>query len=248
MPYDIFWQIHSDLPREGPGDNESTSGAYGMMTGLPAKPRLLDIACGPGMQTLELLRISDGTVVAIDTHQPFLEELQRRADAAGVLARVEARQESMFALPLEDSAFDVIWCEGAMYMMGVERALKEWARLLKPAGYIAATEPCWLRDDVPGLIRDTWTAAYPGMTDVAGVSETIGKSGFREVGHFTIPDAAWWDDYYTPLEDRLRMLRSRYRGNAEALAHILEAQKEIDDHRRYSSYYGYVFFVMQKTA
>jgi SAM-dependent methyltransferase len=246
MPYDIFWQIHSDLPREGPGDNESTRRAFSMMSGLPQRPRVLDIACGPGMQTLELLRISDATVVAIDTHLPFLEELQRRALAAGVLNRVEARKESMFALPFEERAFDVIWCEGAMYIMGVEDALKAWSAFLKPRGFIAATEPCWLRDDVPGIVRDTWSEAYPGMNDIAGVSETIAKCGFREVGHFTIPDSAWWDDYYTPMEDRLTMLRSKYRGNAEALAGILEAQKEIDDHRRYSAYYGYVFFVVQK--
>jgi ubiquinone/menaquinone biosynthesis C-methylase UbiE len=50
----IFFEIHKDLPREGPGDNESTRKAFSMLVDLPAEPDILDIACGPGMQTIEL--------------------------------------------------------------------------------------------------------------------------------------------------------------------------------------------------
>jgi len=35
----------------------------------------VDIGCGPGMQTLELARISGGRIVAVDNHQPFLDVL-----------------------------------------------------------------------------------------------------------------------------------------------------------------------------
>ena len=34
---DAFWAIHSDLPREGPGDNASTARALSAMTDLPPK-------------------------------------------------------------------------------------------------------------------------------------------------------------------------------------------------------------------
>ena len=33
------------------------------------------------------------------------------------------------------SSFDVIWCEGAIYNMGVEAALKDWRRLLVRGGH-----------------------------------------------------------------------------------------------------------------
>jgi hypothetical protein len=55
MTENIFWEIHSELPREGPGDNASTGKAFAMLAELPQAPRVLDVACGPGMQTLELV-------------------------------------------------------------------------------------------------------------------------------------------------------------------------------------------------
>ena len=40
---EIFWAVHNDLPREGPGDDDSTLRAFSMMKGLPDSPRVLDI-------------------------------------------------------------------------------------------------------------------------------------------------------------------------------------------------------------
>jgi hypothetical protein len=37
-----FFEVHKDLPREGPGDNESTKKAYLMLRNLPEKSRILD--------------------------------------------------------------------------------------------------------------------------------------------------------------------------------------------------------------
>ena len=70
---DIFWEIHSDLPREGPGDSTSTARAYAAASDLPPQPKILDIGCGPGMQTLDLAKLSGGEIIAIDFHQPFLD-------------------------------------------------------------------------------------------------------------------------------------------------------------------------------
>ena len=51
----FFFEIHQGLPREGPGDFDSTRRALALLGGLPERPRILDIGCGPGMQTnLEL--------------------------------------------------------------------------------------------------------------------------------------------------------------------------------------------------
>ena len=63
---DCFMALYGTLPRAGPGDDASTAKAYGMCDGLPAKPRILDIGCGPGAQTLALARLSEGTILALD--------------------------------------------------------------------------------------------------------------------------------------------------------------------------------------
>lgn len=242
----LFWQIHSGLPREGPGDNESTARAFALARGLPTRPRVLDIACGPGMQTIALAGLGAGTVVALDTHQPFLEELVGRAAAAGHGDRISVVRASMHALPFAEQAFDLVWCEGALYMMGFRAGLAAWRKLPAPGGCIAVTEPCWLEKDVPEPVRRGW-ADYPGMADIEDRQADIAGCGLREIGHFVLPDCAWWDDYYTPLEQRLAVLRERHRDDADALAELAEARHEIDLRRRFARFYGYVFFVMRRT-
>ena len=104
----IFWELHSGLPREGPGDNESTRKAYLMLEELPENPRIIDIGCGPGMQTIELARLSDGRIDALDNHQPFLDDLKRRAEEEGVSEKIDVVNGNMFALSYEDKSFDLI--------------------------------------------------------------------------------------------------------------------------------------------
>lgn len=243
----IFWEIHSGLPREGPGDNESTRRAYFMASGLPASPRILDVGCGPGMQTIELARISGGTVVALDTHRPFLDELDRRAAATGFEARIRTVCASMFKMPFEAGEFDLLWSEGALYFMGFERGITEWRRFLAPDGYLCVTEPCWLKADPPDVLRAHW-AEYPGMTSVEETGARIARAGYEEIGHFTIPLSAWWDDYYGPKRKRLAVLREKYRDDAGALAEVGESETEIAVHAKYADlgYYGYVFFTMRR--
>jgi ubiquinone/menaquinone biosynthesis C-methylase UbiE len=245
MPDEIFWEIHSDLPREGPGDNESTRRSFLMMSELPENARILDVACGPGMQTLELARISLATITAVDTHQPFLDELARRAHKHGFTDRIEIINASMFSMPFAENSFDAIWCEGAMYIMGVNKALSDWKRFLKTHSYIAFTEPCFLKDKVPEPARQLWMNDYPAMTDVDGTLSVIKQAGYKLVDFYTIPQSAWWDDYYMPMESRLKVLREKYRDQPTALESIEYNQREIDFQRKYFEYYGYVFFVIQ---
>ena len=60
-----------------------------MLKDLPKKPRILDISCGPGMQTIELAKISDGTIIALDNHQQFLDELNKKAEKEVVKNRIK---------------------------------------------------------------------------------------------------------------------------------------------------------------
>jgi hypothetical protein len=72
----------------------------------------------------------------------------------------------------------------------------------------------------------------------------MANSGFRPVGNFVLPDSAWWDDYYDPMEQRMRMLSDQYR-SVHAIAQIDQAQRELEVRRKHPDCYGYVFFVMQ---
>lgn len=243
----VFFDIQSNLPRQGPGDDDSTLRALSLCRDLPRRPAVLDVGCGPGMQTLTLAKKLNTTVVAADLHEQYLNELRIRAAAAGLEDRVEVRREDMRSLPFKSGAFDLVWAEGSAYNMGFESALTAWRPLLKPSGYVALSELVWLQPDAPLEVRSFFEREYPPMTDVATNLETIRRCGYDTVGHFTLPNDAWWKYYYTPLEARLAKLAAKYAADPVALEVIATSEAEIDMRRRHPQIYGYEFFVAQRT-
>ena len=237
-----FFAIHSDLPREGPGNRASTLRALAIAQPLPVRPRVLDIACGPGAQTLDLAAaLPDASIVAVDFHAPYLEQLRRRADEAGCADRIETAQGDMRALNFEPGAFDLIWCEGAAYIMGVPAALMAWRPLLREGGRIALTEAVWLRDDPPDEVRANW-AEYPAMGAVPAVRARFEAAGYALLGDFVLPPEAWWE-YYRPIEARLAMLAGRLDEDPVAAGIMAEGHAEVDCYRRRPDYFGYAFFI-----
>ena len=242
---DAFWAIHSDLPREGPGDDASTARALGLMTDLPPAPAILDIACGPGMQTLELARRSGGHVTAIDLHASFLAQAGSRARAAGLADRISLVQASMMRLPFVDGAFDALWCEGAIYIMGFAKGLQAWKRLLKPGGYVAATEPVLFQPPEETPPEVLAGLEYPALATTEVILARAERAGYRLEGHFRLPDAAWWEGYYGPIAAKLPALRAAHGADRAYARRIAEAEDEIDLYRRYSHTFGYLFVVLR---
>lgn len=243
----IFFEIHKDIPREGPGDNNSTKRAYKTLKKLPSNPRILDIGCGPGMQTVELAKHINGKIYALDLNNPFLEKLSKYIVQEKLEDTIETVNGSMFSLEkhFKKGSFDLIWSEGAISIMGFENALNTWKPFLKDEGYIVVSELAWLKDNQPEEVKDYWHEEYPMMNTVQWNIETIEKSGYEVIDHFVIPNSSWYDNYYNPIEERLVMLRDKYSNNKDAVKEINEAQKEIDIFKKYSEYYGYVFFIMK---
>ena len=243
----LFFEIHSGNPREGPGNFTATRRAYSLLQNLPEKPLILDIGCGPGMQTLDLARISPGTIYAIDNHDPYVERLAARVVAEGLQDRVFPQNADMDLRQFDHHRFDIIWAEGSIYIIGFEKGLTRWRRSLKPGGYLAVTEISWLKPHPPPQLREFWREAYPAMGDQATNLAKIDRCGYRPVDSFVLPADAWWEHYYTPIEKKLAALRVKYQHDAPALAVIAAEQQEIDLFRKYYEYYGYVFYIMHNS-
>jgi ubiquinone/menaquinone biosynthesis C-methylase UbiE len=239
-----FFEIHSGLPREGPGDNISTRRAYKMLN-LPENPRLLDIGCGPGMQTIELAKISNAEITAVDFYQPFLDELAKKVQTEGLGKRIKTVQGDMCSLGFEPKSFDLIWCEGAIFIIGFEKGLREWRKFLVDKGCIAVTEMCWIDPNPPKEVKDYLTKVYPPIKTLKENLQIIKDAGYQIVGYFVLPDSSWWENYYLPISAKLPKLKKKYQGNAEALGTIAAEELEIEMFRKYSKHYGYVFYVMQ---
>lgn len=244
MDMSVFFEIHTGLHRESPGGDEYTRQAWERLS-VPANPTILDLGCGPGAHTLLLAHLSDGTITAIDTHQPYVDRLNAAASAAGLGDRITALNQSMDDLAVPDESVDVIWSEGAVYNIGFENGLTTWRSLLKPTGYLVVSEIAWLQSDPPDPVKDFWAEGYPGMNSVEDLSVIIDRGGYNLLHQFTLPESGWWN-YYGPVEAKVQELRSRYADNPDAIAALDAEQQEIDLYRNYSDWYGYVFFVLQR--
>src|SRR3990172_8025648 len=217
---EFFYQLFDpSLPRLGAGDDSATRKALNELLAarsrridMPGqgKIRILDIGCGNGAQTIQLVGLIDGTIVAVDNHQPFLDELARRAEARGVSGKIRLCLKDMRELGEADGTFDLIWSEGALFVMGFSKGLEMCHSLLIPGGGMAVSELCWIRPDPPEECRQFFAAVYPPMADIETNLSTIRNCGYEVQGHFVLPESAWWEQFYIPLEERLRVFRERY--------------------------------------
>jgi hypothetical protein len=86
------------------------------------------------------------------------------------------------------------------------------------------------------------------MSSVEENLKTIEALGYRVLGHFTLPESCWLEEYYAPMLERVAMLREKYAGDAEKQAMLDEELVEVDLYRKYSNWYGYEFYIMQKLS
>lgn len=243
MSGETVFEIEKELLRESLC--KYTRKAFQMLPKLD-KPRILDIGCGSGGPTLELARLSQGEIIGIDIHQPSLDRLSRKIEQAGFSDRVKAVNCSMFNMDFADESFDIIWAEGSTFIIGFERALKEWRRFLKPEGFVVVHEMTWSRPDPPQEVYNYWKGlAASGIRTVPEYLEHIPACGYDVIGHLALPEDAMWIEYYGPLERRIKELRAEYIDDPKALVILDKEQHEIDISTKYHEWYGSAFFVMQ---
>lgn len=244
--WEIFFEVYEHLPRQGPGNRASAEKALALCRDLGESPRILDIGCGSGAGTIYLAELTSGSITAIDNHEPSIKLLKKTAEARGLTGRVRPVVADMADPELEHESFDLIWSEGALYSIGLEKSLRVCRKLSAPCGYLVFTDAVWLKDDPPREVKAGFGQEYPSMGKIPDVSALIEKCGFSTIDHFTLPDEAWWDDFYTPMERRIQELINKYANDDEALKVLEELELEPEIHRRYSDYYAYEYFITQR--
>ncbi|HUG74190.1 MAG TPA: methyltransferase domain-containing protein [Acidimicrobiia bacterium] len=150
--------------------------------GIDAGHRVLDVGCGPGALTSELVnRVGPSAVAAVDPSQSFVTAAQQRNP--GVDVRLAAAER----LPFRDGSFDAALAQLVVHFMTDPLAgLAEMARVTRPGGVIAAS--VWDFAGGHGPLGPFWTAARaldPGVEDestLAGVRDGHLTDMFRESG------------------------------------------------------------------
>ncbi len=240
------------LPRLAPGSDASTRRALdqlfnGGLGCLAGDFQVVDMGCGNGAQTLCLARELGCPVTAVDNHQPYLDELMRRARAQGVNDLVRPLCADMNTVDLAPASFDLVWAEGSAFVMGVAEALQAWRQLLKPGAALGFTDLFWLKDGAPAPCRDFFAGVYPAMPRAADAPAIIDQAGFDLVGRFTQPADCWWESFYQPLQEWLPGLVMPD-DSPESRAVLDMVHGEIANYQQFSDWFGYVFFLLRARA
>ena len=244
----IFFELYESLPRQGPGNRVCAARALRLCRDLPPSPTVLDLGCGVGGQTLHLAELTSGPIVAMDIHVPSVERLWATVAARGLARRVWPVVGDMAHPALLPESFDLVWSEGALYNIGIANALRVCRGLLRSGGQLVFSDAVWRKDNPPPEVKASFDLDYPAMGWVPDVLALIANGGFDLLGHFTLPDDAWWDDFYRPMQRRIEELRCKYAADSEALAVCDQLEQEPELHRMYSDYYAYEFFVVRRVG
>ncbi|MEU7070483.1 bifunctional class I SAM-dependent methyltransferase/N-acetyltransferase [Streptomyces narbonensis] len=238
--HDAFFALHHGLPRQGPGSDSTTRRLLALAGRLPERPRVLDLGCGPGRSALLLAAEANAEVTAVDTHEPFLAELRETAAARGLDGSIRTLSADMGALPFPDGSFDLVWAESSVFVLGFDRALAEWRRLLAPGGTLVLTECVWTTEEPGPAARAFWEEHYTLRTVTGNAAAAVG-AGYHVLGTVPQPESDW-DEYYVPLAAHADAADTTVPGMAEAVG---GARAEIALRREHGSDYGYAGFVLK---
>jgi len=244
---ELLIDFHKDAYRQGPGSSFETIKALNLI-GVDKNKNLkiADIGCGTGAQTIDLAQNTNAKITAVDLFPEFLEKLNRDAEKLGLQDRISTLEQSMEELSFSAEEFDIIWSEGAIYIMGFEKGIKEWRKYLKTGGYIAVSEITWTTDSRPKEVEDHWNNEYPEIDTVSNKIKILEKNGYSPIAHFILPQNCWFDNYYSPIENRFSDFLERNK-NSELANELVNMEKEeIKTFNKYMDYYSYGFYIAKK--
>ena len=188
-------------------------------------PRILDIGCGSGVPTIELARLSGGTITAIDIDHPALDRLKDKIKKEGMAGRIKVESRSMLDMDFPEAIFDIIWSEGSIFAVGFEKGLRDWRRFLKTGGFV--------------VVHDE-------KGDVEEKQKQISRCGYDLIDCFILSEDIWWNEYFLPLNKKLQELRAIGTCNADTAREMENDQREIDGFKENIERNRSVYLIMRK--
>lgn len=234
-----FATVFEQLDRWAPGSEAETLKALTQILFSPES--ILEVGCGNGVATVVLAEHTAANIVAVDNDEAALSRLMEKLVDRGLGHRVTPLCASMTDLPFAPGKFDVVWAEGSAYIMGVDKALRQWRKLLRDNGVLAFSDMVWKVEDPRTAVKAFWEREYPDMTTEAARIAQAEAAGYELLDSFPLGEEAW-KAYCLPLKERVEALECEM-GDSRALRDIkAELAVCIPDHVEF----GYQFLLLSK--
>lgn len=179
------------------------------VAGVTAPQRGLDVGCGTGALTGELVtRLGAEQVAGCDPAPAQLAACRSRFPA------VDLREAPAEALPFADDAFDVALAQLVIHFVGDPiRSVGEMTRVVRPGGRVGAT--VWDFEGGMQMLVQLWEAAR--SLDADAPSELI----LRPFGRAGELAALWRDAGLGDVREEVLTVETRYRDFEELWASVL---------------------------
>jgi ubiquinone/menaquinone biosynthesis C-methylase UbiE len=145
---------------------------------------VLEVGTGVGATACYLAREYDCRIVGVDVRETMITRCRERAHKEGVSGQVEFRAADAQDLPFEDAQFDVVFCESVVtFVKDKQRATGEFARVVKPGGYVGLNEEIWLKPPPSGVAEQVariWDID-PGIPTAAGWTALLAAAGLQDL-------------------------------------------------------------------
>jgi SAM-dependent methyltransferase len=177
------------------------------LAGIERGQHVVDVGCGPGALTTELVeRVGADAVAAVDPSESFVEAVALRCPG------VDVRRAAAEELPFAEDTFDAALAQLVVHFMADPvRGLAEMARVTRPGGVVAAC--VWDHAGGRSPVGPFWAALSkldPDVEDESGYAgareghlrELFTEAGLREIEDTALPVHVkhesfdeWWEPF-----------------------------------------------------
>jgi SAM-dependent methyltransferase len=177
------------------------------LAGVGSAQRVLDVGCGPGALTTELVeRVGASNVAAVDPSESFVAAARERHPG------VDVQESPAETLPFADGIFDAALAQLVVHFMADPvQGLSEMARVTRAGGVVAAC--VWDHAGGQTPLAPFWRAVHEldpdeeGERNLAGgreghLEELFHEAGLREIEETALPiriEHATFEEWWEPF-------------------------------------------------
>ena len=118
----------------------SSTEKLGELCSIDKNTNVLIVGCGTGFNACHIARKFGCRLVGVDIAEEAVKKAKERAENENLADMVEFRVGDAYDLPFENDKFDVVITQFVSQFLDMEKALKEFTRVLKMGGRVGINE------------------------------------------------------------------------------------------------------------